>query len=104
MALLIAITNNKGVTANYHRIVAVRQVYEGNNPGIYVELVGYTNKAYRDAEVADQAAGLLPFNTSLAINNTTVFLPFVEGEGFKLGALYTRLKVEMVDFLASTDI
>lgn len=101
MALLIAITNNKGVTANYHRILSVTQVYEGDNKGIHINLAGYVSKAFRDKETIAQAESP---TESFIVSNTPVFLPFVVGEGFRIGGIYTRLKTEIVEFGTSTDI
>lgn len=101
MALLIAITNSKGVTANYHRIVSITQVYEGLGKGIHINLAGYVSKAFRDKEVLAQLENP---EESFIVSNTPVYLPFIDGEGFKLGTIYTRLKSEIIELLASTDI
>lgn len=102
MALQLAITNNKGVTANYHRIISAEQIYESNPAGIYIKLNGYVSKAYREKEITPDANGNFPSST--AISNTPIYLPFVEGETFKLGALYTRIKAEITEFGGSTDV
>lgn len=102
MALQLAITNNKGVTANYHRITSATQTYDRSPIGIHIILTGYISRAYRDKEITAYVnSNFLP---SLAVSNTPIFLPFVEGETFKLGALYTRIKAEITEFGSSTDV
>jgi hypothetical protein len=101
VALAKAITNNKGVTANYHRIVSVTQIYEGPNAGIHINLGGYVNKTIRDRELVEQIERP---EESLIVSNTPVYLPFVEGENFRLNAIYLRLKTEILELKASTDI
>jgi hypothetical protein len=101
MALLVAITNDKGVTANYHRILSVTEVYETDNEGVHINLAGYVNKGYRDKEKMSKEGESKP-NT--IVSNTPVFLPFVAGENFNLKSLYARLKVEILELKASTDI
>lgn len=102
MALQLPITNNNGITANYHRIISATQTYNTTSTGIYIKMAGYVSRVYREKEITPDVNGMFPSST--AVSATSVYLPFVDGETFKLGALYTRIKAESIDFGASVDI
>jgi len=131
MALRLDITDPRGVTAGYHRIISATQVYESGQAGIHINLAGYVSIAYREKEldipvsraltetkvtektITDKTVTERPVepvedstnkNQSFAVTNTPVFLPFLEAEDFRLGALYTRLKSEIPELSASIDI
>lgn len=95
MALKLTITDNRGVSCDYHRILSQTQAYDGVNDGIYINLAGYVNAGYRTIEK----------NTgeNTAVMNTPVFLPF-NGSSLNQANIYTRIKTEIEQFTPSTDI
>ena len=102
MALKLAITDNRGVTANYHRIISVTQVYENGVEGIHINLAGYVNKEYRDKETlpADDP----DYVKQTAIMNTPVFLPFSKvSPSLDRAGLYARMKTEIVELARAKD-
>ena len=101
MALRLDITDQRGVTAGYHRIISITQVYDGKQNGVHINLAGYVSRAYRDTEI-DPLVN--PDNQSFVVSNIPVFLPFLDIESYTLGALYTRLKAEIPELSASTDV
>ena len=102
MALKLAITDNRGVTANYHRIISVTQVYENGVEGIHINLAGYVNKEYRDKETlpADDPG----YVKQTAIMNTPVFLPFSKlNSDLSRADLYNRMKAEINELSTAKD-
>lgn len=95
MALKLTITNEKGVSGDYHRILTQTQSYIGGQEGIYVNLAGYTNGTYRQKE--KEQGG------DYSIMNTPVFLPF-DGTPLTQANIYTRIKAEVAEFTPSEDI
>lgn len=95
MALQLALTDAKGITCNYHRILSQTQAYDGVNDGIYINLAGYTNASYRQLE-KDTGENMI-------VMNTPVFLPF-NSTSLNLPNIYTRIKAEIDTFTPSTDI
>ena len=102
MALQLAITDNKGITTTYHRIISVTQSYEPSNNGIYINLAGYVSREYREKELTVNEKEYFSPNTS--ITNTTIHLPFNEIEDYTRATLYTRLKNEIEALTSSEDI
>lgn len=106
MALKLAITDNKGVTAEYHRIISVTQVYEPGQEGIHINLAGYVSKTYRDTEVTTTQRADKQTETkyeSHIVSNIPVFLPFGKEDKFDLATIYARIKAEIVELSASKD-
>lgn len=102
MALKLAVTDNRGVTANYHRIISATEVYEQGVEGIHINLAGYVSKAYRDKEVLPEDDPNHVKQTS--VMNTPVFLPFSKSNPvLDRQGLYDRMKVEIVELSASAD-
>jgi len=107
MALRLDITDQRGVTAGYHRIISVTQVYERGQAGIHINLAGYVSRAFREKEInvtSDKEVNSAEQNQSFSVTNVPVFLPFLDVENFQLSALYTRLKAEIPELSASTDV
>lgn len=102
MALQLAITDNKGITAIYHRITSVAQLYEPSNEGIHIGLAGYISREYREKEIIVNEGEYFQPNT--IITNTTIRLPFNETEDFTRATLYTRLKNEVENLSLSQDV
>lgn len=95
MALKLLITDSKGQTANYHRVIVQSQVYEGENQGIHINLAGYTNATFRQSE-KDTGENMI-------VMNTPIFLPF-NATSLNQANIYTRIKAEITQFIPSTDI
>lgn len=95
MALKITITNDKGVSGNYHRILTQTQSYIGGQEGIYVNLAGYTNATYRQLEKDNGG--------DMTIMNTPIFLAF-DGTPLTQANIYERIKAEISVFTPSEDI
>ena len=102
MALKLAVTDNRGVTANYHRIISVTQVYENGMEGIHINLAGYVSKEYRDKE--SLPADDPDYVKQAAIMNTPVFLPFSKlNSGLSRADLYNRMKAEINELSTAKD-
>ena len=102
MALKLAVTDNRGVTANYHRIISVTQVYENGMEGIHIDLAGYVSKEYRDKE--SLPADDPNYVKQTAIMNTPVFLPFSKSDpNLDRAGLYSRMKAEIVELARAKD-
>ena len=102
MALKLAITDNRGVTANYHRIISVTQVYENGVEGIHINLAGYVSKEYRDKESLPSDDPNYVKQT--AIMNTPVFLPFSKSNScLNRADLYNRMKAEIIELSEAKD-
>lgn len=95
MALFLKLTDSKGISCNYHRVISQTQVYDGVNEGIFINLAGYTNASYRTLE-KDTGENMI-------VMNTPVFLPF-NNTALSLSNIYTRIKSEVDTFIPSTDI
>lgn len=100
MALQLAITDNKGITATYHRIISVTQSYEPSNNGIYINLAGYVSREYREKELNENDS----LQDSTAITHISIHLPFTENDSFTRASLYTRLKNEVESLNSSQDV
>ena len=94
MALLINLTDSKGQVCNYHKIIAVNQVYTGQQEGISINLASYTSQEYRARDNEEQ-------HTIVA--NTGLFLPFNDSDDFSRTTLYARIKNEIEAFITSED-
>ena len=93
MALKLKITDSKGISAEYYRIISITQNYVDN--GINVNLAGYVDATFREDEKVT--------NEDKVISNTPVFLPFTD-EDFSRAAIYTRIKAEIPEFSEAIDI
>jgi len=100
MALQIPITDNKGITATYHRITSVAQLYESHNTGIHIGLSGYVSREYREKELNENDS----LQDSTAITHISIHLPFTENDSFTRASLYTRLKNEVESLNSSQDV
>lgn len=93
MALLINIVNEKGISSSYHKIIAVSQVYIGEQKNISINIASYTNQEYR-----------LQDEKEMIVSNTGLVLPFDETEDFSRSTLYARIVVEIPEFEGAIEI
>lgn len=92
MALKINLTNSKGQNCGYHKIGAVSQIYAGDNIGIVINIISYTNQDYREKDEKE-----------MVISTTNLFLSFLENEDYSKANLYNRIKAEISDFSQAED-
>jgi hypothetical protein len=92
MALKKSLMNSKGQDFEYHKIIAVAQIYSGEQNGININLASYTNQNYRQQNEQE-----------MIVCNTPIFLPFNEIEEYSRQNLYNRIKTEIPEFENSED-
>jgi hypothetical protein len=95
MALKKLITDPKGQKTEYHRVLIASQVYVDGKECIQINLAGYTSKAFRDAEKAD--------NTERIVNCIPITL-ITTDDDFSRATLYQRIKSEILEFEDAEDV
>ena len=95
MALKLQLIGAKGQTTEYHRILAVSQVYTGEQQGVHINLASYASEEYRNAEKAS--------GTEMILNNVGIVLPFTQDDDFSRATLYARIKTEVAEFNNAED-
>jgi hypothetical protein len=101
MALQLTITDSKGISAEYHRIISATQNYINGERGIYINLAGYVSRAYRELELLPQDDE--NYQKSTVAINSAIFLKFVDGDDFEIGNLYKRIKLDISELSFAKD-
>lgn len=94
MALQLELLNSKGAITRYHRILAVSQIYTGEQIGVNINLASYSDELYREKEKET--------GEEMIVNNTGLFLPLVD-ENFSRANLYARIRSEIIEFTEAID-
>lgn len=95
MALKIALSDIKGQTMEYHKIISIGVVFIEGKQNLQVALGGYTNEQYRALEKED--------GTERVVANCAFNLPIVDDE-FSRTNLYARIKSEIPEFEGAEDV
>lgn len=108
MAIKKEMILDKGVVINHFRVIKVEQTYLKEFPILKISLLGYVNKACRDAEKVflselkeDQKSQ--PQTKEFWFTEKIVELPTVEGEDLSRAKVYVRIKNEVAEFVGSVD-
>ncbi len=96
MAIQKAITDERGITATYFRIVAIIEQYHTDVPVITVQLCGYADETYRDREK-------LGSGQSLSNSFKEVYLVADDDKGYTRTDIYKRLTTEVAEFTDSKE-
>lgn len=89
MAIGKTLTDNKGQSTTYHRILVASQVFIDGKESIQINMGGYTNADFRNAEKNS--------DKDMVVTNTAVTLPIID-EDFSRATLYTRIMAEVPEF------
>jgi hypothetical protein len=84
MAIKKTLTDNKGQTTNYHRIVAFAPIFAGETPVLSVNLASYTSEQYRNAEKENP-------QTDNIVASTQVLLPLFEDDTYSREKIYDAI-------------
>lgn len=95
MSLSKVITDEKGITASYHKIGVASQCFVGSEKCISVNVSGFVNADYKQADEVNNVV----MNTAV-----TLSLPDPTVEDFSRTTLYERIKAECEIFSDAEDI
>lgn len=101
VALEKSITDERGVTASYFRVVSVIEEYESDQSQVTVHMRGYTSKEVRSKEKRDREKGT---QVDLSVAHKAVLLPVDDAKGYTRSDIYTRVKLEAAEFQDAKDI
>lgn len=96
MALQKVITDERGITASYFRVVAIIEQYMTDIPTITVQLMGYADATYRDREKLE--------GQNLANSFREVYLTEKDELGYTRTDIYNRLAAEIPEFSGAREI
>ncbi len=96
MALQKVITDERGITASYFRVVAIIEQYMTDIPTITVQLMGYADATYRDREKLE--------GQNLANSFREVYLTEKDELGYTRTDIYNRLAAEIPEFAGAREI
>lgn len=96
MALQKVITDERGITASYFRVVAIIEQYMTDIPTITVQLIGYADATYRDREKLE--------GQNLANSFREVYLTEKDELGYTRTDIYNRLAAEIPEFSGAREI
>lgn len=96
MAILKAITDNKGQITSYHRIAAFAPVFDGEQKQLNVNLASYTSEQYRDMEKSGQAQ-------NMQVASTGIVLPLREDDIYSRASIYESI-MAMPEFEGATEV
>jgi hypothetical protein len=97
MALQKTITDERGVTATYFRVIAIIEQYVTDVPVITVQLLGYTDETYREREKMEGGQ-------SLSNAYREVYLAANDEQGYTRADIYKRLSAEIPEFAGAKEI
>jgi hypothetical protein len=96
VALQKVITDERGITASYFRVVAIIEQYMTDIPTITVQLMGYADATYRDREKLE--------GQNLANSFREVYLTEKDELGYTRTDIYNRLAAEIPEFAGAREI
>ena len=96
MALQITMTDERGITATYFRVIAIIEQYMTDVPTITVQLMGYADATYRDREKLE--------GQNLANSFREVYLTEKDELGYTRTDIYNRLATEIPEFAGAKEI
>jgi len=96
VALQKVITDERGITASYFRVVAIIEQYMTDIPTITVQLMGYADATYRDREKLE--------GQNLANSFREVYLTEKDELGYTRTDIYNRLAAEIPEFSGAREI
>jgi len=96
VALQKVITDERGITASYFRVVAIIEQYMTDIPTITVQLIGYADATYRDREKLE--------GQNLANSFREVYLTEKDELGYTRTDIYNRLAAEIPEFSGAREI